>query len=85
MDAIKRGDLIRVSEITSSPDYPINTSLTETGLSALAFACSWSTDEQVFQIILEQSPDVNHRDSDGQTPLHVAALNKNLTAIKVLL
>ena len=42
-DAIKKERINDIEEIMNDPNYPIDYPVTDTGLSAISFACSWST------------------------------------------
>ena len=42
-DAIKKERINDIEEIMNDTDYPIDYPVTDTGLSAISFACSWST------------------------------------------
>ena len=80
-DAIKRDDLLKIQEIVLSEAYPIDTAVTDTGMSALQFACTWSSNPEVFKILFQKNPNFNHVDFAKRTPLHTAALFGNMIAL----
>lgn len=82
-DAIKRGDLSTIKQILDS-NFPIDTPVTDTGMTAFAFACSWSSKQDVFTTLLTKRPNVNAPDKSKKTPLHQAALAGNMVALNIL-
>ena len=74
-DAIKKSDLVEMNKILS--EFPVDYPITDTGLTALAFASSWSTEVPVFELILKFRPNVNAGNNQRKTPLHQAALAGN--------
>ncbi|KAK9758967.1 Ankyrin repeats (3 copies) [Popillia japonica] len=57
---------------------------TSQGHSSLQYACSKAWDE-IVQLLLDNSADINIADVRGATPLHRAASKGNLTTVKILL
>ena len=60
---------------------PINHPITDTGMTAFAFACSQTQNPQVLQVIVANNPDLNAADLTGRTPLHHAAITSNIACI----
>ena len=83
-DAIKRNDLATINGKLEE-GFPINHEITDSHLSALSYACTRSTDPNIFQAILSKGPDVNVRASGGRSALHFASLSGNTVALQVLL
>ena len=83
-DSIKKNNAAKIDEIFTS-GFPVDSPITDTGLTALAFASSWSNDENIFQTILKFSPNVNAQNCQRKTPLHQAALAGNIVALQILL
>ena len=75
-DAIKRNDISKINEKLGD-GFPIDHPITDSNLTALSYACTRCTDQNIFQAILEKNPDVNARGSGGRTALHFAALAGN--------
>ena len=75
-DAIKRNDIAKIT-LKLEEGFPIDNPITDSSLNALCYACTRSTDQNVFQAIISKNPDVNARASGGRTALHFAALSGN--------
>ena len=84
-DAIKRNDKQVIELKLVQESFPVDTPITDTGLPALSFACSWTTDQEVFDLIMSRNPDVNFQSSGGKTPLHLSAINGNTVAMQNLM
>ena len=76
-DSIKKNDA-NALEKNLKGEFPISYPITDNGMSALSFACSWGSDEKLINLILSQNPDVNQIDNRGATPLHHAAIVGNV-------
>ena len=77
-------------------EYPIDTEVTDTKMSALGLACSLNDSPDLkpdkidksfrecnvdlMDLILSQGPNINHVDKFDRTPLHMAAQSGNVTA-----
>ena len=82
-DAIKKSNIEEITRILS--EFPVDHPITDCGLTALAFACSWSTETLIFDLILKFKPNVNAGNKEKKTPLHQAALVGNWIACQILL
>jgi|LakMenEpi03Aug12_release.lakeMendotaPanAssembly.Ray.scaffolds.fasta_scaffold1940814_1 ankyrin repeat protein len=60
---------------------PIDQPITDTGMTAFAFACSQTQNEHVLQAIVAKNPNLNAADLTGRTPLHHAAITSNIACI----
>ena len=58
-DAIKRNDHAVIKQKLVDESFLIDHPITDNGLPPLSFACSWTTDQEVFNMIMSRSPDVN--------------------------
>ena len=83
-DAIKRNDIEKIRQKLDE-GFPVDNDITDSHLNALSYACTRSTDQNVFQAILSKNPNVNQRASGGRTALHFAALSGNQVALTILL
>ncbi|XP_077996108.1 rabankyrin-5-like isoform X2 [Glandiceps talaboti] len=54
------------------------------GQGPLHIACQWGL-EQVVQALIEMNADVNAKDAEGKTPIHIAVINQHDTLIKLLM
>ncbi len=77
--AIKEENAAIVSE--NLEKININQPITDTGMTAFAFACSQTQNAQVLQAIVAKNPDLNAADLAGRTPLHHAAITSNIACI----
>ena len=77
--AIKEENAEIVSQLL--PQISINQPITDTGMTAFAFACSQTQNAQVLQAIVALNPDLNAADYTGRTPLHHAAIISNIACI----
>ena len=74
-------------------DFPTDTGITDTKMAALSVACSLpektEQDKQnnrtLLVTILQQNPNINHKDSLNRTPLHHACNIGNETAVELLI
>ena len=82
-DAIKKSNIEEIQRILT--EFPIDHPITDCGLTALAFACSWSTEVVIYELIFKFKPNVNAPNRERKTPLHQAALAGNLIACQILL
>ena len=83
-DAIKRNNVAKITEILEG-GFPINHEITDSHLTALSYACTRTTDTNIFQMILDKNPDVNLRACGGRTAIHFAAISGNQVALQILL
>ncbi len=70
--------------------FPMNTKISDTGMTVLHAACvalSQNIPEQIYiyQMIIGSGADINQRDNVGRAPLHTAARNGNQLAVWILL
>ena len=84
-DAIKREKIDVLIQKLDHEGYPINHPVTDTGLTAFAYACSWSTNVDIFRLLLDRGADINAADLTGKMPVHHAALAGNVPALEVIL
>lgn len=84
-DAIKRADVGVITKKLTEESFPVNHPITDSHLSALAYACTRATDPALFEAILSRNPDVNQRASGGRSALHFASLSGNTVALQILL
>ena len=56
-DGIKKNNIDEINRILA--EFPVDHPITDCGLTALAFACSWSTENIIFETILKFKPNVN--------------------------
>ena len=75
-DAIKRNNIDTIREKLDE-GFPIDHGITDSHLSALSFACTRTTEQAIFELILSKGPDVNQKASGGRTPIHFAAKSGN--------
>ena len=66
--------------LSSNPDFPIDSAITYSGMSALSVACCQSDDENgnvrsIIELILSANPNIEIIDSFGKTPIHHASHN----------
>ena len=84
-DAIKKNDKAMIEKKLVEESFPVDTPITDTGLPALSFACSWTQDQEVFNLIMSRDPDVNFPASGAKTPLHLASISGNTVALTNLM
>ena len=83
-DAIKRNNIDKIREKLDE-GFPIDHDITDSHLSVLSFACTRTTDDKIFQLILSKGPNLNLRSSGGRTPIHFAEQSGNQVALTILL
>ena len=76
-DAIKKNDLAKL-EAKLNEEYPIDHPITDTGLTALAYACSWTTNEAIINFLLQKGANAEKADLTGKCPIHHASLAGNV-------
>ena len=76
-DAIKKNDLAKL-EAKLNEEYPIDHPITDTGLTALAYACSWTTNEAIINFLLQKGANAEKADLTGKSPIHHASLAGNV-------
>ena len=89
---IKREKVAEVQNVLNS-EFPVDHSITDTGMSALSFACAMTEvdateqarNQKMLTAILQCNPNLNHEDNFKRTPLHLACISGNGTAVQLLL
>jgi E3 ubiquitin-protein ligase mind-bomb len=86
-DAIIHQSEIAVKELLKRDDVDVNLKNNVCNVTSLHYACCFWKNMPIdlFTKILEKSADVNAQDERGNTALHVAIIEENKTAVKVLL
>ena len=79
LEAIKKNDVVEINKLLG--EFPVDYPITDTGLTALAFASLQSTELSVFETILKHKPNLNASNSSRKTALHQAALAGNKVAL----
>ena len=80
-------NLAKLQAILADPNYNIDAEVTDTGLTALGYLCSYPYSENnqgILQLILEKNPDVMAKDKMSRTPAHLAASCGNIPVIEIL-
>src|ERR671934_235058 len=83
IDAIKAGEFERVKAMVSA-DPTLIDARSRTGESAILTAV-YHRQKEIVNLLVARGADVNAADAAGWRPLHLAAANNNLDAMKALI
>ena len=89
---IKKHKVKEVQDVLNS-EFPVDHGITDTRMSALCFACSMSEKDaneqkrngEMLNAIFSCNPNLNYCDKFNRTPLHLACISGNNTAVRLLL
>ena len=89
---IKKHKVKEVQDVLSS-EFPVDYPITDTRMSALSFASSLTENSEeerkrngeILTAIFQCNPNPNYEDNFKRTPLHLASISGNKTAVEMLL
>ena len=79
LHAVRFRELNQIVQILND-NFPIDTPISDSGMSVLASACVFlneNRDLPIYQAILQHGANVNIPDDQGRNPLHIAARSGN--------
>ena len=78
IEAIKTNNDNEVVKVLDA-GFPIDTPIDNNGMTVLAYVCANCNHKETIEAVIKRSPNVNSRDTTGNTPLHFAARKSSRT------
>ena len=78
VEAIKTNNDNEVRKLLDE-GFPIDTPIDNNGMTVLAYVCANCNHQLIIEAVITRSPNVNTRDTTGNTPLHFAARKSSRT------